>query len=81
MYSCPDNINLGLKSGEHFPSKTHKAVAITIAINNLKVNTVEVLVAIVSAILKVPLHRIEGITYTELVNEFKMPDVKRNYKP
>ncbi len=75
MYILPEFLEYGLKDGQIWPSDIHKTVAGVVALCNPNVTTRDRLNEVVQSILKVPLNRIEGITYPQLVSEFGLPDV------
>jgi hypothetical protein len=75
MYILPSFINYGLKEGQEWPSEAHQVVAGVVALCNPNVTTRDRLNDIVQAILKIPVDRIETVTYPQLISEFGVPDV------
>lgn len=73
MYAFESMIDLGKTK---WASKDHRDVAITIAIGNPNVTTVEMLKNICEAVSKVPQSDIQKVTYQDLVDKFGMSNVQ-----
>lgn len=74
MYILEDMINLGLKENQTFPSEEHKKVAMTLGLCNPRIKTRDNLTAVVQAVCKVPIERIQTITLAEIIEEFDCPN-------
>lgn len=75
MYILPSFLEFGLTEGQVWPTPAHQVVAGTVALCNPNVTTRDRLTDIVQAVLKIPVDRIESVTYPQLVSEFGVPDV------
>lgn len=77
MYMIPDMIDMGLRDGQKWPTKEHRAVAQVLFLANSQVTTKDQLMEAVSSILVIPANRIRTVTADEIVDEFHVPYVSR----
>lgn len=66
MYIMEGFVDMALNEGQEWPSEIHRDVAITLAIGNRYVTTMDALQTIVQAVIEIPADTIETITVGEL---------------
>lgn len=66
MYMIPDMIDMGLKTGQTWPSKAHRQVAQNLFLCNPLIMCRDALNDGVQKVIAIPKHRIKTITLAEL---------------
>lgn len=63
----------GFTAATRWPTKTHRRIAQALCVDNPAIDSEEKAMALVAAVLKVPVERIDTLTMRQLQNEFGAP--------
>jgi len=66
MYMLESMIEMGLKDGQKWPSKAHRAVALNLAICNPLIKTRDDLMSVVGKVCEIPKLEIKKVKYEDL---------------
>jgi hypothetical protein len=73
MYIIPETVDVGLLNDQDWPSPEHRQVAQNFALCNSNVNTIDKMIAICQAIIKIPQEKIRTITVAECREVYAVP--------